>query len=621
MVTNKALTANLKMMKEALEMTSSAVLVSWVPQQHDMGLIGNLLQSLYIGAKCVLMSPASFVQTPVKWLKAISKYKGTNAGSPDFGYALCASKIKDDEIKGLDLSSWKMAVNAAERIRHHTINNFTKKFEKVGFDPKVFFPAYGLAEATLFVSGGRPGEHLRFLDVSQKKLRENGHIYRTRSRTSIKIASSGRVHPDQKVIIVDPKTREQKKPFETGEIWISGDNVAAGYWNHKELTRETFKAALANKNDKTVFLRTGDLGFIHEGHLYVTGRLKEMIIMDGSNHCPQDIESLVQGTDEWIQDDAVAAFSIEKSDQETLAIVAELKRQCPEGQRKALCGKIREAIFDEYSLFVDTVALIKNMSLPKTTSGKIQRNLCRKKLLEGSLQIIYREERNKFLLDISRFSLTKKEILNELPQKRSTLILNALLSVFGHHHDKDTLKNCPLRSLGVNYLKAAEFAMLIQKHLQVQVSFAEIFSSMSLKKFAEYLADIFDAFDEEINRSDLRRPIPMKKTQVCEHYPLSFGQKSLWFFQNSNPENAAYNLSLAVQMEGELRLSKLKKACFQLVSKYPTLNMRFKISTKGLEQTPVKIKETDLRLSARKNSELKSYRNTKKNRRSGQCTF
>ena len=210
------------------------------------------------------------------------------------------------------------------------------------------------------------------------------------------------------------------------------------------------------------------------------------------------------------------------------------------------------------------------------------------------IESLVRETDEWIQLDISCFSLTKKEVLDESSPKRSNLILGALLSVFGNHHDKNTLENGSLRGLGVNYLKAAELVMLIQKHLQVQVSFTEVFFSMSLKKFAEYLADIFDAFDEEISYSDPRRPIPMKKTQVRKHYPLSFGQKSLWFFQNSNPENAAYNLSLAVHMEGELRLSKLKQACFQLVSQHPTLNMRFKISTKGLEQTPLKVEETGL---------------------------
>ncbi|MBL8148827.1 MAG: fatty acyl-AMP ligase [Blastocatellia bacterium] len=275
MVTHGNLLHNQSLIKEAFGHSEKSVVAGWLPLYHDMGLIGNVLQPLYVGATCVLMSPISFLQKPLRWLKAISSYKATTSGGPNFSYELCVKKISEQDRQTLDLSSWQIAFNGAEPIRYETIERFAKAFAPSGFSKKAFFPCYGLAEATLFVTGNSysPESGLRF--VEKQPFENNLLIETLQNEDSYRLVGSGKLAT--KILIVDPESRRVSSPNMVGEVWISGESVAKGYWKQEKETEETFRAFTEDTKEGP-FLRTGDLGFLRDGELFVTGRIKDLII-------------------------------------------------------------------------------------------------------------------------------------------------------------------------------------------------------------------------------------------------------------------------------------------------------------------------------------------------------
>jgi len=325
-VSHANLMHNEQLIQQAFDQSESSVIVGWLPLYHDMGLIGNVLQTLYVGARCVLMSPAAFLQSPFMWLQAISMSKATTSGGPNFAYDLCVRKVSEEQRAQLDLSSWKVAFNGAEPIRPATLKRFAKAFASCGFKPEAFHPCYGLAEATLFVSGkaarGVPKvESFSAAELIKHRVQgANGNGSEAKS-----LVSCGVSYGDQKLVVVNPESSVECAAGEVGEIWIAGPSVAGGYWNQPEATAHTFHAKLAGNRDET-FLRTGDLGFLHEGELYVTGRLKDLIIIRGLNHYPQDIEQTAEFSHAMLRPGCSAAFSLEVEGEERLVIVLEIQR-------------------------------------------------------------------------------------------------------------------------------------------------------------------------------------------------------------------------------------------------------------------------------------------------------
>jgi acyl-CoA synthetase (AMP-forming)/AMP-acid ligase II len=363
--------------------------VIWLPPHHDMGLIGGILQPLYGGFPVTLMSPAAFLLRPARWLQAISRTRATTSGGPNFAYDLATRKITPDQRVALDLSSWKVAFNGAEPVAIETMERFAEAFEPCGFRREAFHPCYGLAEATLFVSGAkqrRAGPPASDRPAEPK---------RTEASVDAR-AGSGRVPDGQRVIIVDPRRRVEAPPGEIGEIWISGPSVACGYWNLPEESQKTFGAYLADRLEGP-FLRTGDLGFLRGNDLVVTGRLKDLIIIGGRNHYPQDIERTVAQTHPALRYDCCAAFSVQGNPGERLVIAAEIdhrlfvsiRSQGPaQNQRPELLQAIRTVVAEHHDLRVDQVLLVKTGSLPRTTSGKLQRHACRAQFLDGTLEAL-----------------------------------------------------------------------------------------------------------------------------------------------------------------------------------------------------------------------------------------
>jgi acyl-CoA synthetase (AMP-forming)/AMP-acid ligase II len=385
-VTHANLLANLEMIRAALGNTDRSTYVNWVPLYHDMGLILNTLETLYVGSLCVLMAPNAFTQRPLNWLRAIHDYRAEVACSPNFGYDLCVNRYRADQMHGIDLSCWKVALNGAEPVQAETIDRFIETFAGHGFDANAAYPAYGMAEATLLISGGRRGTGHVTRSLSHAALQSHSVAAPVGPNDVQLLVGCGRALVDEQIAIVEPDRHTRLAPHRVGEIWVNGPNIAQAYWKNPEATATALNAVIAGA-DNARWLRTGDLGFLDQsGELYVTGRIKDLIIVRGINHYPQDIERTVQAAHPALRPNCGAAFSVtdERGD-ETLVIVQEIERT--ERNRidaAEMKGLIRESVTEQHELFARHIVLIKPGTLPKTTSGKIQRSLARKLWLEAS---------------------------------------------------------------------------------------------------------------------------------------------------------------------------------------------------------------------------------------------
>ncbi len=386
MISNDNIVAFEAMLQQAMGLGPDSVCVSWLPFFHDACMIGYILQTPFTGSTSIMMAPEHFLQKPVRWLKAFGKYRATVGGGPNFGYELCARKIKEPEKAGLRLESWKTAWNGAEPVYGETMRRFARAFQSCGFREEAFQTNYGLAEATLLISGGVGTARYGELHLEKTALQRNLAV--PAATGGQEYTGSGQVYPDQKVVIVDPLTGGRCRPDEIGEIWCAGPNVALGYWNRPQETAETFKARLADTGAGP-FLRTGDLGFLHEEQLYITGRLKDLIIIHGSNHYPQDIERTVERSHPALRPGCGAVFPVSAGGGERIVIVQECRPELLEKtDHQEIFKAIRKAVADEHQLPVFAVMLLGPQTIPKTTSGKIRRKACREAFLNHTLKTV-----------------------------------------------------------------------------------------------------------------------------------------------------------------------------------------------------------------------------------------
>jgi amino acid adenylation domain-containing protein len=421
MITHANLLHNQRLIARAFKQTAHSIIVGWLPLYHDMGLIGNVLQPLHLGAHCVLLSPLSFLQRPLRWLEAISDYRATTSGGPNFAYELCIRRSSEDERRALDLSSWDVAFNGAEPVRAETMERFASAFAVSGFRASAFYPCYGLAEATLLVSGGRSsldvpsvrsfaaqalGQH-RVEMLCEEKGAGAGTLLR-------RLVGCGEVAGEQQVLIVEPESRHLCGAGEVGEVWVRGASVAAGYWQRTEQSAEVFRARLMkggmdeevsrgalaataeelphrerdeSSNEEGEYLRTGDLGFMQEGELYITGRIKELLILRGLNYYPEEIEQTVQRSVSPGGASGVVAFAVEREGQERLVIVAEIERGRAPDEQEEMIRRMREAVMEEHEVMVEAVLLVRRGELEKTSSGKKRRHRSREQYQAGSLKV------------------------------------------------------------------------------------------------------------------------------------------------------------------------------------------------------------------------------------------
>lgn len=413
-VTHGNLMHNERAIQAAFGHTSNSVHVGWLPLFHDMGLVGNVLQPLFVGYFSVLMSPNFFLAKPRRWLEAISKYRGTSSGGPNFAFDHCVRNIGEEDKAGLDLSCWEVAFNGAEPVRAGTLERFSRAFESCGFRYRAFYPCYGLAESTLFVSGPQP-QSGPVVETVRGQLMEDTVNRKTASKMNglKQIVGCGQVWENTRAIIVDPESRFPQPPGDEGEIWIASPSVAQGYWRRPEESREIFAACLANSLDnhnEESFLRTGDLGFMKAGQLFVTGRLKDLIIIRGRNHYPQDIENTVEQAVDFVQSNSCAAITITVGEEDRLVLAVEASRELvrkisivrkqhatPNQQDHETAARVREdldltvgrivtimreAVAVEHEVSLYAVTFVNPGSFPRTSSGKVQRHACRSLFLE-----------------------------------------------------------------------------------------------------------------------------------------------------------------------------------------------------------------------------------------------
>ncbi|MBW4685857.1 MAG: amino acid adenylation domain-containing protein [Komarekiella atlantica HA4396-MV6] len=570
-----------------MEHSPESKFVTWLPMYHDMGLIGGILQPLYGGFPCIIMPPTSFLQRPYRWLQAISHYKGTTSGGPNFAYELCTQKITPEQKQTLDLSSWSVAFNGAEPIRYDTLERFAAAFADCGFRKEAFYPCYGMAETTLMVSGVQKAKSPTIKIVQKSALESNQIVEASVNNENISyFVSCGRVIPEQKVAIAHPDTLSSCQPDEIGEIWVSGPSVGQGYWNRPHQTAETFHAYLSDTG-LGPFLRTGDLGFLDNGELFITGRAKDLIIIRGRNLYPQDIELTAECSHSSLHSGASAAFTVEVNNEERLVIVQELKFRAKPNLEEVISA-IRQAVTEEHEVQVYAVVLIKPGSIPKTSSGKIQRRATRAQFQNGELNVIGSDIFKISNIVTKETRLKRSELLTLSPTQCQPLLEAYLIEqearVLAIAPDNINPEE-PLSTLGFDSLKVFELKNRIKVDLEVEVSIADFFEGMStLKLVTKILAQI---------TTDAIPQVSLTKVQKAKVYPQSFAQQRLWFLDRLEPGNPAYNISLAVNLKGQLEVALLEQSLNEIIRRHETLRTTFTT----VNGEPVQIIAPSLKLS------------------------
>ncbi len=388
-ITHDCVLHNQKALQLAFGHTEKSIGVGWLPLFHDMGLIGNVLQSLYVGSPCVFLSPIAFVQKPVRWLQAISRYGATTSGAPNFAYELLCQHVTTAQKQNLDLSSWEVAFTGAEPVRVETMERFVEAFASCGLRPEAFYPCYGMAEATLLISGGEKTAPPVVKYVDKAALEKNQVVVIDSNKEGVKsLVGCGQAWLDGFIAIANPDSLTQCADNQVGEIWVSSPGIAHGYWDLPEETKATFQASFPDNPQLGTFLRTGDLGFLANGELFITGRQHDVLVFWGFNHYPQHIEQTVEKSHPALKPNCGAAFAIEVDGEEKLVVVQELERNYRHVLANDIAETIRWAIFDQHLIDTYAIALLKPGSIPKTSSGKIQRRTCKQKYCDGSLDIL-----------------------------------------------------------------------------------------------------------------------------------------------------------------------------------------------------------------------------------------
>jgi acyl-CoA synthetase (AMP-forming)/AMP-acid ligase II len=393
MLTHAALFDNLEQIRRNFHIHEGSHGVIWLPPYHDMGLIGGILEPVYSGISINLMAPATAIQRPLTWLSAISGRKHVISGGPNFAFELCVQRIKPEQRDKLDLSGWEVAFSGAEPISAETLRRFAEYFEVCGFRSEAFHPCYGLAEATLYVTGAPPKRKSHARAFAKEALEQGRALPVGQVSDQARwLVSCGTVDRSQRLEIVDPDTNTPVPPGQVGEIWVAGSSVAAGYWNRPEETAATFDGRLSPQSEQR-FLRTGDLGFVHGGEVFVTGRIKDLIIIGGRNHYPHDIELTAFKAHPALRSHGGAAFSVDSGGEERLVIVHELNPRDAKADPHEIVAAIRRAVSEHHQLQVFAIALLKAGDLPRTSSGKIRRRLCGEKFRANTLNITYIDRR------------------------------------------------------------------------------------------------------------------------------------------------------------------------------------------------------------------------------------
>ncbi|PID93845.1 MAG: AMP-dependent synthetase [Bacteroidetes bacterium] len=478
MVSHGNILANCQQLKEGFRLGKASISVHWLPIFHDMGLVFGIFSPVYTDYHSVLMPPISFIQKPLRWFRAFQQYNGTIGGAPNFAYDLLATKVTEEEKASLDLSGIVTLYNGAEPARQQTHERLMETYKSVQLNTNCLTPAYGMAETTLHISSEEVQERAQYLHLDRAAYQEGKVSVVPKTAKGYVVASVGRPCHDMKVVIVNPETLSPCKKDEVGEIWISGSSVTQGYWNNSTLTQETFGAHIAATHEEP-YLRTGDMGFIWKQKLYVSGRLKDLIIINGANHYPQDIELATEQSDPCIYAGNTAAFSVDAAGKEQLVVVAEVRRTALRRlDTAAVMEKIRQAILTEFEIAPFAIILIRTMSIPKTSSGKISRHQCKEAYLRGELAVVGAWEAETAWGEAPETASPMGETMQWLFQW-----IEQKMRIPASRLDPDhALSQYPLDSI-----TAIELAADLSNRFNVRINPEEIFQAKSLQEITELI--------------------------------------------------------------------------------------------------------------------------------------
>jgi amino acid adenylation domain-containing protein len=580
MVSHGNLLANQALIRESFSHDRSSTLVGWLPLYHDMGLIGNILQPLFVGATAVLMSPMSFLERPIRWLRAISHYRAHTSGGPNFAFDLCTRKITDDELAGLDLQCWRIAFSGAEPVRATTLERFAGRFRAYGFESESFYPCYGLAEATLVVTAPTARRPYPLRHVDRAALEDNRVVDSAEEQAS-SLVGCGDVWSGHSVTIVDPDRLVPCVDGGIGEIWVAGPSVAQGYWRRAEATDHTFHATLETSPGRR-FLRTGDLGFMQAGELYITGRLKDLVIIAGKNYYPQDFEAAAEEGIEELRSGASAAFSAQLDEQESLVFVGEPQRAMlpllRDDGAQSLFQRIREVLVGRCGMAPSEIILIKPGSIPKTSSGKIRRAECRRRLVDGALEIIARSGRASALVSTSERPVRGetesdhaqallRDALSLLPRaQKEPLLIRFLLSTIAKLmgvSERDLNADASAPRNGLDSLRLIELKHAIDSLLGADVPLSLLLSDVGVTTLAKRLAE--DRFEA------------MNAPTVAPNRRASFTQQAMWTMHALEPKGGGYNLHLALRIVGGLDDVVLKASIDDILERHSALRSVYRV--------------------------------------------
>jgi len=581
MVSHGNLMANQRIIQTAFNHTQKTVVAGWLPLYHDMGLIGNVLQPLYLGATAVLMSPMAFLEQPFRWLQAISKFRATTSGGPNFAYELCIRKITPGQKRELDLSCWTLAFNGSEPVRAATLAQFSDAFAECGFRQRAFFPCYGLAESTLFVTGHR--------STDSTQLKYSGGNQTGKQPYSQNQVSCGHAWDDHAVCVVNPETRRLCADGEEGEVWITGPSVAQGYWNRPEDSEDFFRASLSDANLKREFLRTGDLGIIQQNQLFVTGRIKDLIILRGRNYYPQDLEQAVNDGVKGIRSHCCAAFSVERAEEEILIVAAEVKRKTiPDHKAQTILSEMRRVLTEVSDAPIGALLLVSPGSIMKTSSGKVQRQAIKQAYLTNQLNIVASAGAGDALGLASSISAADQDgmsglfadTLRELPGDRRLQLISSFLrmklaQLLGVSEAHIALTSS-MRCLGLDSLRVIELKHATDAWLGTEIPLSLFLSDRSIHDLAKIVVT------EIIPLSSAAAEFPFQETMS-----LSCAQQAIWTVHQLELCSIVYNLHICLRFQGTFNDELLRRALGMLLQRHPQLRTRYWVNGKSVQQSAI----------------------------------
>lgn len=558
MVSHHNLMTNVRVFEEGMSIGADDVFVSWLPLYHDMGLIGGLLQPIHRGVPVILMTPRFFIERPIRWLEVISRYRATVSGAPNFAFQLCADRIRNSQLQQLDLSCWRVAFCGAEPVRRNTMRAFTDRFRPAGFSSGTIYPCYGLAEATLFVTGGVRGEGMKAHEFSPESMAQGKAQL---SDEGVPVVACGFPASNHVVKIVNPETLDSLSDGYVGEIWTSGDSLAQGYWQRPKETAEAFV-----NYDGVRWLRTGDLGFIHAQQLYIMGRCKDLIIIRGQNIYPQDIELSIEQDIEAVRKGRVAVFSVELEDGEGIGVAAEISRNMQKLiDVQTFVQVLSEAVSATCHESLSVVVLLNPGALPKTSSGKLQRSACRQGWLDRTLDAYAIYEHGHFIVGGSSKLLGHSQ-LNELECEVASIWKTVLNCI-------EIERNDHFFVIGGNSLKAIQAVAMISDRWRIAFTAQNLFQNPKLHECASEIKQLISMQKIQLDRINDDRRIP--KCDRNRALLLSHGQQRLWFLWQLDPFSTAYHVQHAIRLTGNLNIQALRESFIDLIKRHESLRTIF----------------------------------------------